>query len=170
MINPVTDYKSRSREVYLPASSNWYDFYSGELLKGGQTITANAPLDRMPVYVKEGSIIPAGPEIQYATEKSDEPITLYVFTGRDASFTLYEDENVNYNYEQGNYAMIPLHYDEAKRALTIGQRTGSFPGMAEKRKFQIIWVSASNPVGVELTGQPHALIDYSGEAVTIPGK
>ncbi|HEX5168162.1 MAG TPA: TIM-barrel domain-containing protein [Cyclobacteriaceae bacterium] len=167
LINPVYEYKARSREVYLPQSTDWYDLYTGELLKGGQTITANAPLDRMPIYVKAGSIIPAGPEIQYSTEKPANPIALYVYEGRDASFTLYEDENVNYNYEQGNYAQIPIHYNEATRTVTIEKRNGAFPGMLTKRTFQIVSVSASHPVGLGLSAQPGQVIDYSGDPISV---
>jgi alpha-D-xyloside xylohydrolase len=167
LVSPVTDYKSRSREVYLPSSANWYDFYTGKLIKGGQTITADAPLERIPLYVKEGSIIPAGPEIQYAMEKPADPITLYVFTGKNASFTLYEDENVNYNYEDGKYAVIPFDYDEAKRTLTIGDRTNTFPGMLEKRTFQIVWVSSDKPVGIEHSSRSQQLVEYSGKSLTI---
>ncbi len=170
LVNPVTDYKARSREVYLPATSNWYDFYTGKFIEGGQTINADAPLDRMPLYVKEGSIIPTGPEIQYTTEKPAEPITLYVFTGSDASFSLYEDENVNYHYEQGRYATILFNYDEAKHSLTIGRRVGTFPGMQEKRTFQIVWVTPSHPVGVGLSAQAQQVIEYSGEPLTISMK
>lgn len=167
LVNPVTEYKARSREVYLPATSGWYDFYTGEFFKGGQTISANAPIDRMPLYVKAGSIIPTGPEIQFTAEKPADPITLYVFTGSDASFSLYEDENVNYNYEQDKYAVIPFNYDEAKHTLTIGRRVGAFPDMTEKRSFQIVWVNASRPVGVQLFTQPKQVVDYSGELLTV---
>jgi alpha-D-xyloside xylohydrolase len=167
LVNPVTDYKARTREVYLPASADWYDFYTGKFMKGGQMITADAPLDRIPLYVKAGSIVPAGPEIQYTMEKPADPITLYVFTGKNASFALYEDENVNYNYEDGKYAVIPFDYDEAKRTLTIGDRTNTFPGMLEKRTFQIVWVSSDKPVGIELLSRSQQLVEYSGKSLTI---
>ncbi len=167
LINPVSEYKSRSREVYLPSSAGWYDFYSGQYYKGSQTIKADAPYGRMPLFVKAGSILPTGPEIQYATEKKADPITLYVFTGDDTSFTLYEDENVNYSYENGKYSEIPIYYNEATHTLTIDERKGSFPGMLDKRTFQILWVSVSHPVGVGLSAQPQRLIQYDGKPVSV---
>ena len=167
LINPVTEYKSRSREVYLPASAGWYDFYSGQYYKGSQTIKADAPYGRMPLFVKAGSILPTGPEIQYVTEKQADPITLYVFTGADAAFTLYEDENVNYNYENGKYAEIPIDYNETSHTLTIDARTGSFSGMLEKRTFQIVVVNDSHPVGVGFAAQPLRTIQYDGKPVSV---
>ena len=101
--------------MYLPAGQGWYDLYSGKYFDGGQTINADAPYERMPVFVKEGSIIPTGPDIQYTNEKPADIITLFVYTGKDASFNLYEDEDTNYNYEQGKYAIIPITYNEQSK-------------------------------------------------------
>src|SRR5690606_4885836 len=134
---------------------------------GGQTIQADAPVGRMPVFVKEGSIIPAGPEIQYVNEKPADPLTLYVYTGKDASFTLYEDEGVNYQYEEGKYATISIKYDEATKTLTIGEREGTFPGMKAERKIQVVWVRKDQPIGVNIRVQPNQVIDYTGKEVTI---
>ena len=140
MVSPVTTYQARSRQVYFPGSG-WYDFYSGKHVAGGQTLEVDAPYERIPLYVREGSILPVGPEMQYASEKQAANIALYVYTGRNASFTLYEDEDVNYNYEQGQYATIPFTYDEGTGTLTIGQRQGEFAGMLRERTFRIIKVS-----------------------------
>lgn len=167
LICPVTEYKIRSRDVYLPTSAGWYDFYTGQYYKGSQTIHADAPYDRMPLFVKAGSILPTGPQIQYTTEKKADPITLYVFTGDNASFTLYEDENVNYNYEDGKYAEIFIHYNEATHTLTIDERKGSFPGMLEKRTFQIHWVSVSHPVGAAQEIETSRVIQYEGKPISI---
>ncbi len=166
LVAPVHTYKATSREVYLPAGVAWYDFYSGKRYEGGQTITAEAPLERMPLFVREGSIIPTGPEIQYAGEKPARDITLYVFPGKDAAFTLYEDENINYNYERGQYVTIAFNYDEATRSVTIGERKGDFFGMLEERIFEVVVVS-DHTGGVQLKSPPHRGIIYSGEPIII---
>jgi alpha-D-xyloside xylohydrolase len=167
LINPVYEYKAWNRKVYLPATTGWYDFYTGQHYKGGQTITADAPLEKIPVFVKEGSILPAGPDLQYSSEKPADPITLYVFTGSDAAFELYEDEQENYNYEKGHYAIIPITYNEASRALTIGARRGAFKNMPEERTFQVVWVKMDQPAGVSFTAQPDEVIRYAGKEVNI---
>lgn len=167
LINPVYEFKARSRSVYLPASSGWYDLYTGKHYPGGKIIKAEAPFNRTPVFVREGSIIPAGPEIQYTSEKPADPLTLYVFTGKDGSFELYEDEGVNYNYEQGQFAIIPIAYDEASGILTIDARKGSFKGMLRERKIEIIWVSEDQPVGMSLTARPDQVIRYTGMKITL---
>src|SRR6185312_4611362 len=149
LINPVYTFKARSREVYLPSGQGWYEFYSGAYVNGGQNITADAPYGRMPVYVKEGSIIPFGPELQYTAEKPADPISLFVYGGRDASFSLYEDENGNYNYEKGVFANIPFRYDESAKTLTIGKREGSFPGMLKSRTFRITLITRDKPAGLD---------------------
>lgn len=166
MVAPVHAYKATSRKVYLPAGMAWYDFYSGKRYEGGQTITIDAPLERIPLFVKEGSVIPAGPEIQYTTEKPAALITLYVFPGKHASFTLYEDENTNYNYEKGKFATIVFDYDDATRTVAIRDRKGSFPGMLEKRNFDVVWVS-DHQGGVGLESPPHQEVAYSGQALSI---
>ncbi|MDE6693806.1 MAG: DUF5110 domain-containing protein, partial [Muribaculaceae bacterium] len=113
LVAPVYTYGARSRDVYFPAGSVWYDFYSGKAIDGGVTAKVDAPYERIPLYVRSGSIVPVGPEMQYSDEKPAENITLYVYAGENGDFTLYEDENVNYNYEKGQYAMIPMTYDDA---------------------------------------------------------
>jgi alpha-D-xyloside xylohydrolase len=139
LINPVYTYKARTRQVYLPAGTGWYDLRSGRHFQGGQTIQAEAPYTDIPLFVRAGSILPCGPEIQYTAEKPADPIRLFVYTGADGSFDLYEDEEVNYNYEQGKYSIIPLYYSEKDQTFTIGQRKGEFSGMLKSRTFEIIW-------------------------------
>lgn len=170
LINPVYEYKARSRNVYLPSTSGWYDFYSGKFFKGGQTIKSESPLSRLPVFVRAGAIIPVGPELQYVTEKPADPITLYVFTGDDGSFELYEDENVNYNYEQGQYSTIPFSYTDSNGTLTIGARKGSFTGMLTERKMEIVWVNPNRPMGVGFSARPDEVITYTGEQLLIKRK
>jgi alpha-D-xyloside xylohydrolase len=170
MINPVYQFKARSREVYLPSTQGWYDFYTGKYYQGGRSITADAPLNKMPVYVKEGSIVPAGPELQYTGEKPLATVTLYVYTGKNADFQLYEDEGVNYNYEKGSYAVTPIHYDEASHTLTIGDRKGSYPNMLTNRKFEIVWITADKPVGIALQAKADQTIDYTGKSIAVTMK
>jgi alpha-D-xyloside xylohydrolase len=166
LVAPVYEDKAVAREVYLPSGTGWFDFYTGKKHEGGRSITAAAPLERMPLYVREGSIIPAGPQIQFAGEKSADPMTLYVFGGQDAAFTLYEDEGRNYNYEQGRFSTIEIIYNDASKRLTIGERKGAFTGMPEQRKFEIVWVK-DEPVGVALVATPHQVVEYSGSPVSV---
>ena len=143
---PVYEYKARSREVYFP-EGGWYDFYTGAYIAGGQTLTADAPYERIPLYVRAGSIVPFGPDMQWSDEKPADNIRLYVYAGRDADFTLYDDDGVTYGYEKGAYAMIPIHWDDASRTLTLGERKGSFPGMLETRTFTVVVVDPAHPAG-----------------------
>jgi alpha-D-xyloside xylohydrolase len=166
LINPVTKYKMRKRIVYLPEGTGWYELKSGKHLPGGQTITASAPYTDIPVYVKEGSIIPFGPEIQYSTEKPADPIILYVYTGIDANFELYEDENVNYNYEQGKFSIIPIKYEEKTGTLTVGKQRGKFPGILKERTFYIVWVSKDRKVKLNFNIEPDEKLKYNGFAVS----
>lgn len=162
MVNPVTEFNARTRKVYLPSTIGWYDLFSGKHYPGGQTINAAAPYSNIPVFVPEGTILPVGPEIQYTTQKPADPITLLVFAGKDGKFTLYEDENVNYNYEKGAYALIPFTYNDASKTLTIAARSGQFKGMQEKRTFNIVLVTAGKPEKMKLNGVPDKTITYDG--------
>lgn len=166
LVNPVYNYKARSRSLYLPAGQGWYDLYSSKYYNGGQQITADASYERMPLYVKEGSIIPFGPALQYTAEKPADPITLYVYTGKDATFTLYEDENTTYGYEKGAFSNIPITYNQAKKQLTIGKRQGSFPGMINNRTFNIVWVNKSQPKELDFD-ELGKNVRYNGNAVMV---
>ena len=146
LVAPVYEYGARKRDVYFPESAGWYDFYSNEFYAAGVEKTVDAPYGRMPLYVRAGSIVPCGPEIQWTDQKQADVIDLYVYQGADASFTLYEDENVNYNYEKGAYSKIAFSYDDRMKLLSIEEREGEFPGMLEERAFNIIPVS-KNGVG-----------------------
>ncbi len=137
--NKVEDFSTvKSSEVYLPAGTNWYDFWTNETFEGGQTISKETPLDIMPLYVKAGSIIPFGPKVQYAEEKDWSNLEIHVYTGANGEFSLYEDENDNYNYEKGAYSLIKFKWDDANKKLTIAKREGSFDGMLDSRKFTVI--------------------------------
>lgn len=162
LINPVYSYKARTRKLYLPANTGWYDLYKGTYTEGGQYITAEAPLDRIPVYVKAGSIVPFGPAMQYTAQRPADTITLYVYTGANGKFTLYEDEGVNYNYEKGQYSTINLTYDEAGQTLTIGKREGNFPGMLQHRTFRIVKAGKDKPVSMDFGNTNATLVPYDG--------
>ncbi len=159
---PVYEYQARSRSVYFPAGG-WYDFYSGAYLGDNGRKTVDAPYSRMPLYVRAGSIIPFGPAMQWSDEKPADDILLAVYAGKDACFNLYEDENVNYNYEKGFFANIPITWNEAARTLTIGERKGSFSGMLQTRTFRVVVVDPATPwpydpdaagVAVQYDGKP----------------
>ena len=167
MACPVGYYKARNRIVYFPKQCGWYDFYTGDYKPGGQILVVDAPYERIPVFVREGSIIPFGPELQYTDEKPAELINLYVYAGSDSDFQLYEDEGTNYNYEQGKYATIDIHWSEATRTLTIGQRKGSFPGMLKQRRFNVVVVDRQHPRPLNLGNPEGQMIQYSGKAVSV---
>jgi len=170
LVNPVTEYKARSRSVYLPSGANWYDFKTGKYFSGGQTLVAEAPYTDIPIFVKAGAILPCGPEIQYTDEKPADPLRLFVYTGANGSFLLYEDDGTTMEYEKGAYTTIPLIYDEAKKRLTIGERTGKFQGMLEKRTFEIIWITPERPRPLDFDQTPDTCVLYQGEPVHVPVK
>jgi alpha-D-xyloside xylohydrolase len=167
LVNPVYAYKTTDRKVYLPAGQGWYDLYTGKYFDGGKTISADAPYERMPVFVKAGSIVPTGPDIQYVNEKPADLITLFVYAGNDGGFNLYEDEGTNYNYEKGKYSVIPISYNQQTKTVTIGKREGSFDGMLKTRKFKIVLVSETRPVSIDAANLSIKTINYKGDAVSI---
>ncbi len=170
LINPVYEYKQRNRAVYLPKCAGWYDFYSGKWYEGGQTIIADAPYERMPVFVKAGSIIPFGPSLQYTSQKQADTITLNICTGADASFNLYEDEGTNYNYEKGKYTIIPMIYNDQAKTLTIDKRKGGFDGMLNGRTLKITWIDKNKNIGLDKKSKPDATVKYNGEKILIKQK
>ena len=163
---PVSEYGARSRRVYFPSGTDWYDFYDGSRIRGGQECEVPAPYGRIPLYVRAGSILPFGPDMQWSDEKPADPLRLFVYTGADGRFDFYEDENVNYNYEKGSFAHIRLEYDDASRTLRIGDREGAFPGMLERRTFIIVPVTGERPVcsGSEVEG---IVVRYDGNGVSV---
>jgi alpha-D-xyloside xylohydrolase len=167
LINPVLAYKQTKRSVYLPKNNGgWYDLYSGKWHAGAQHMIADAPYERMPVFVKAGSIIPFGPELQYTSEKQADTILLNVYAGADASFNLYEDEGTNYNYEKGSFASIPVNYNEAAKTITIEDRKGNFNGMLQKRVFMINIISPgkTHPLQFNASGK---MVIYNGKKIVI---
>lgn len=166
LVNPVTHAGAQTRSVYLPGGTSWTDFWTGKSYKGGQNIEAASPIERMPLFVKAGSILPYGPAIQYACEKAD-PIELRVYRGADGDFTLYDDEGDNYDYEKGVYSTIPLHWDEKKQTLTIGARKGAFPGMLQERNFHVVWVSEGRGAGLGTAEKGTSDLKYTGKEISV---
>jgi alpha-D-xyloside xylohydrolase len=176
LVNPVTKQMysganaaagEKTRKVYLPKSTKWFNFWTGDGIEGGQTIDADAPIDIMPLYVKAGSIIPMGPNVEYATQKTNQPIEIRVYPGADGSFKVYEDENDNYNYEKGQYSTYTLKWNDKSRSLTISDRKGTFPGMKLKQVFHIVLVSGGHGANTDITGNPDKSITYSGKMVSV---
>lgn len=149
----LTDFtQTKSMEVYLPADTRWYNYWTNEAIEGGQKLTVSTTLNRIPLFVRAGSIVPYGPEVQYTSEKKWDNLTLCIYPGNNGSFTLYEDEGDNYNYENGAYTEIPMNWDNASRILTIGARKGEYNGMLQKRQF-IVKTINGNSKTVTYTGK-----------------
>jgi alpha-D-xyloside xylohydrolase len=159
--------KEKTRDVYLPAHETWYDFWTGETFEGGRTVKVDAPIDKLPLFVRAGAIIPMGPFLQYSTEKPADPIELHIYPGANGRFTLYEDENDNYNYEKEIYATIDFQWDDAQRQLTIAERKGEFPGMLKERTINIVVVSKGHGTGVEVSDGFDMVVRYRGEKITL---
>jgi len=166
MICPVYEYKARTREVYFPQGAGWYNLFNGTFIAGGKKQTVAAPYERMPIYVAAGSILPMGKQVQNTTQAQTD-LTLYVYAGKNGTFTLYEDENVNYNYEKGASATIEFGYNEQNKTLSIGNRKGSFDGMAKVRNFKIVLVDSKNPVGIDETTNAAKSVLYTGNKIEI---
>jgi len=166
LVAPVTQYKARSRSVYLPAGTAWYDFYTGRKIEGGQTITVDAQYERIPLFVRAGSIVPTGPAIQYTDQDPAGPITLNVYTGADDSASVYNDDGVSRQYLNGRFSRIPLHWSEKSHTLTIGPREGAgYAGMPVRRTINIRWIKPGTPLS--FTARPDARIVYTGKLQTV---
>ena len=167
LVSPVTQSDARTRPVYLPAGAKWHDFWTGQRLAGGQSIDAPAPIDKMPLYVRAGSIVPMGPVMEYATERPADTLEIRIYPGADGSFTLYEDENDTYRYEKGQFAVTRLDWKDKKRELIIDDTHGSFPGMLKHRVFHIVLVKEGQGVG----GGPATAFDktilFSGRKIVV---
>lgn len=176
MVNPVTEQLytgntasagKTTRDVYLPATTKWYDFWTGKVYTGGQTIAAAAPIDVMPLYVKAGSIIPMGPVMEYATEKPANNIELRIYPGANGQFEYYEDENDNYNYEKGQSATFKLSWNDKLHLLTISDTKGTFHGMLQSRTFNIVLVNGAHGSNVGEITQADKTIVYTGKALSV---
>jgi len=165
LVNPVLQADATRRSVYLPGAAAWYDFWTGKSLNGNQEIEADAPLERMPLFVRAGSILPMGPQIEYAAQDPAGPVELRIYRGADGKFDLYEDAGDNYEYEKGQHSVIPIRWDDRSSVLTIGSRQGRYPGMIELRKFRILLVDRAHGVGTDTSGVANAEVSYEGKEV-----
>jgi alpha-D-xyloside xylohydrolase len=168
LVAPVTRFEARSRSVYLPGGTAWYDFYSGRRFAGGQKIEAEAPYERMPLFVRAGSIVPVGPEIHYAMEKPEAPITLLVYPGADGAFSLYEDDGTSLGYRRGAYSRIPIRWDDRARVLTVGARAGSWSGMTAHRILRVRWMVPGRPLDLDAGADEERLYDGGPLSVRRP--
>ena len=166
LVNPVYQQGATSRSVYLPKAA-WYDFWTGEKLAGEQAVQSAAPLDKLPLYIRAGAILPLGPAMEWTTEKPEDPIELRIYAGADGDFTLYEDENDNYNYEKGVHATIAMHWDDAAHTLSIGTREGSFPGMLAQRTFRVVLVGPNHGTGIAMSATEEKVVHYTGEKISV---
>jgi alpha-D-xyloside xylohydrolase len=166
LVAPVTEPNVQDWSVYLPGTAPWYDFWTGKRFDGGQTIRTAAPLDKIPLFVRAGSVVPMGPFIQYSTESTD-PIEIRIYPGANGEFTLYEDENDNYGYEKGLYSLITFQWSDAQRQLTIDTRKGSFPGMVKEHTFNIVVVQRNRGVGIESSAAMDRTVKYSGNKIVM---
>ncbi len=157
----------KSKELYLPKGTDWVDFWTGDKLAGGQSVEKETPIDVIPLYVKAGSILPFGPNVQYATQKKWDDMEIRVYPGADGKFTLYEDENDNYDYEKGVYSTITFSWNDSGQMLTIEDRQGAFPGMLKDRKFRIVLVGKNKGTGMEKAEGPDKEISYTGKKVVV---
>jgi len=169
LVAPITDAGATQRDVYLPKSADWFDFWTGKRIKGGQTIKAEAPLDKIPLFIKAGSIVPMGSIIQYSSEKPADTLEIRVYKGSDAQFDLYEDEGDNYNYEKGKYTIIPFKWNEQSQSLTIEDSKGNYPGSLKNRIFNVVFVSEFEGFGTNVNSIKKKVI-YSLKKVEIKSK
>ncbi len=166
MVCPVYEYKARTREVYFPEGAGWYQLNDGKFIAGGQKQTVAAPYDRMPVYVAAGSILPVGKLIQNTSEAQNDQ-TIYVYAGKNGAFTLYEDENTNYNYEKGAFSTIEFTYNDKTKILDIAKRQGEFKGMIKDRNFQIVLVQPTNSTGIDGNQSGAITVHYTGAKMSV---
>ena len=167
LVAPVTEPSVKEQDIYLPNGAQWIDFWTGEKLPGGRTVNKETPIDIIPLYVKAGSIVPLGPDVQYATERKWDNLEIRIYPGADGEFLLYEDENDNYNYEKGKYSIISFQWNDKEKKLTVGERIGSYSGMLKSRKFAIVLVDEGNGTGMSLPGKKTKNIFYDGKKTII---
>ena len=165
LVSPVWELAARKRSTYLPQASRWFDFWSGKSVAGGQELEVSAPPEQLPLFVRAGSILPLGPEIEYADQKPGDPIELRIYPGTDGDFNLYDDEGDGYNYEHKAYSIIPIHWNESTGTVTFGDRIGSFPGMADHLHVRIVLVREGQGIGEGVSKEADAIVDYDGRRI-----
>lgn len=166
LVAPVTEQGATTRHLYLP-QAKWYDFWSGKVWEGGRTMDAKAPLGTLPLFVRAGSIVPMGPDLEFAGENTADPIELRVYRGADGDFTLYEDQGDTYGYEKGIYSTIALHWSDKDQLLTIGDRRGQFRGMLPSRSFRVVFVRDNHGTGGVTTADADKIVKFSGKQLTV---
>jgi alpha-D-xyloside xylohydrolase len=166
LVAPVTEAGATTRHLYLP-KGKWFEFWSGKSIDGSRSIDQLAPLERMPLFVRVGSIVAMGPDVEFAMQKVADPIELRIYRGADGDSVLYEDEGDSYRYEKGQYATIPIHWNESRQTVTLGARKGSFQGMLNSREFRIVIVGESNGAGIDPSATPDKIVRYSGQETTV---
>ncbi len=165
-VDPVEDFSEvKSTSVYLPANTQWFDFWTGKQYTGGEIIERETPIDIMPLFVKAGAIVPWGPDVQYASEKEADDMEIRIYPGANGEFRLYEDEGDNYNYEEGVYSTISFKWDDQQKTFSISDRQGEFPGILSERRFRLVLVDEKNGTGMT-ESQPVKTITYTGERIT----
>ena len=176
LVNPVTQQLytgknavagDKTRKVYLPSATKWYNFWTGEVLNGGQTLDAAAPINILPLYIKAGSVVPMGPDMEYATQKPASTIELRIYPGADGKFKFYEDENDNYNYEKGQFSTFTLTWKDKTHQLAISDTKGWFPGMLKNRTFNVVLVNGGHGSNVGITAKADKVVKYSGKAMVV---
>ncbi|HVO07989.1 MAG TPA: TIM-barrel domain-containing protein [Burkholderiaceae bacterium] len=167
LVAPVHEYKARTRPVYLPAGARWIDFQTGAYHEGGERIEAAAPLARMPLFVRAGSLVPTGPAIEHTDQGREGPLTLLVFTGANGHFELYDDDGTSYGYERGEWSRIPFDWDDASGTLHVGARQGAFPGMPAHLPLRVRFIAPGSAVPAQLDAPPDRELDYDGSALDV---
>jgi alpha-D-xyloside xylohydrolase len=166
LINPVAEKGARERDLWLPGSGNWVDFWTGQRHPGGESVKSAAPLSRIPIHVKEGSILVLGPQVQSAEEAVD-TLEIRIYPGSDADFTLYEDQGDSYSYESGARAIIPMHWDDRRHTLTVGPTDGRFPNMPKQLTLRIVRVRAGYGIGVQPGENADRVVQFDGHRITV---
>ena len=165
LVAPITEIGAREWSVYLPKATQWYDFWTGQNYKGGQYLKTAAPLERIPIFVRAGSILPMGKFMEYVSQKSNDTLEIRIYKGANGSMELYEDEGDNYNYEKGEYTVVPFSWNEKEKSLTIGKREGAFAGSLNKRIFNIVFVQTGKGSGLAFSKGKN--IVYTGKTVIV---
>jgi len=166
MVAPVTHPGAAVRTVYLPRGNEWFDFWTGKRVSGGSTLSVEAPLGSLPLFVRAGSVLPLGPVVQHTQEEPNAPIELRIYRGANGRFTFYDDAGDGLGYERGERAVVQISWDDARRTLSFSDRSGTFPGMRSSRTFAVVCVGEQNGVGDQSSTRSQR-VEYSGKAQTI---
>lgn len=167
LVAPVVEGGINRMKVYLPeCPAGWIDFWNGASYKGGQMVDVDVDLEKIPLFVKAGSILPLGPTKQSTFEDTEEPWEIRIYPGANGTYSVYEDEGNNYNYEKGQFCTFDLNWNNTDRTLTISDRKGKFTGMKKKITFNVIMVSPQSGTGV-YQSTPDRTVTYSGKSMVV---